>query len=103
MESLSGSTHVLFLSNRNKITQILEFHDAPTIPCRYTKEPTKYDANVPRRESPECESIEERAARAGMASIPRLSTMVRRSLLPGVAYVPDSTRLPENYELFGEM
>jgi hypothetical protein len=61
MESLCCFTHVLFLSNRYEITQMPEFHHKHTIPCRYTKVPTKYDANVHRRASLECASIEERA------------------------------------------
>ena len=59
MESRSGSTYVLFLCNRYEVAQMPEFHRKSTIPVRYTKGPTKYDATLRRRESPECESIEE--------------------------------------------
>ncbi len=55
VESLSGSTHVLFLCNRHEITQMPEFHPKFTIPVRYTKGPIKYAAKSRRRESLECQ------------------------------------------------
>jgi hypothetical protein len=54
MESLSSSTYVLFLCNRHEVTQMPKFHRKSTIPVRYTKGPTKYDAKIRHCESPEC-------------------------------------------------